>query len=328
LIAKQVGELKVSVIVATRERSLTCRRLCLAVERQFALHPWVCAELILVFDGCPTYDWISPRSSYRLVPLSRRAGIAGARNAGLKAASGDVLAFLDDDCVPVDGWLSSLLRALDAYPEAIAFGGRVVGTDRANLYSQLRDRVYYRETFGPWYAKNASDGDLPGPPYVSGGNCAYRREAIEAARGFDPVLPAYSDVELGRRLRLRQRGVLVAGMSILHDHPGAFGQYMERCARSGRARGLLWARCRYAEDAPGAVARSILANVLWSNVVPRPRRVSAPRAKTVGVLFCQEVVHGIGYAVAVARAGWAGRVLARGRTGSPARGRMDAGGAE
>jgi GT2 family glycosyltransferase len=327
LIAWQAGELRVSVIVATRERSLACRRLCQAVERQFALHPWVCAELVLVFDGCPVYDWISPGSPHRVVPLAGRAGIAGARNAGLEAASGEVLAFLDDDCVPVVGWLSSLLRALDAYPEAVAFGGRVVGADRANLYSQLRDRVYYRETFGPWYAEDAPEGDLPGPPYVSGGNCAYRRCAIEAAGGFDPALPAYSDVELGRRLQLRRRGVLVAGMSILHDHPDAFGQYMERCMRSGRARGLLWARRRCPEDAPGAVGRAVLANVLWSNVVRRPRRVDGPRAKTVGVLFCQEVVHGIGYALAVAQAGWARRVLARGRAGGPARGRVGGGGA-
>jgi len=283
-----------------------------------------------VFDGCPAYDWVSPALSYRVVSLAHRAGIAGARNAGLAAASGDVVAFLDDDCVPADGWLSSLLAALDAYPEVVAFGGRVVGADRANLYAQLRDRIYYDETFGSWYAGCGSAGDLPGPPYVSGGNCAYRREAIEAARGFDPILPAYSDVDLGRRLGLRQRGVLVAGMSILHDHPGDFGRYIERCARSGRARGLLWVHRRYPEHAPGAVARAILGNVLWINLVRRPRRVDAARAKTIGVLFCQEVVHGFGYTAAVAaavcRAGRVRRVRAGGRPGRAARRRMGTGG--
>jgi GT2 family glycosyltransferase len=245
----------------------------------------------------------------------------------LDAARGDVVAFLDDDCVPADEWLSSLRRALEEYPDAVAFGGRVVGSDQANLYSQLRDRVYYRETFGAWHAGSAPDGDLPGPPYVSGGNCAYRREAIEAARGFDPILPAYSDVDLGHRMRLAQRGVLVAGMSIRHDHPRDFGQYMRRCSRSGRARGLLWVRHRRPRDAPGAVARAIAGNVMWANMAHRARRVDAPWGKAVGVLFCQEVVHGISYALAVAEAGWAGRVLARGGARRAAVRRMDGGSA-
>jgi GT2 family glycosyltransferase len=285
-----------SIVVATRGRSEGCRRLCAALGAQLAARPDVAAEIVLVFDGCPPYEWFVASDLYQDVHLRTRAGIAGARNAGIEAASGEVFAFLDDDCVPAAGWLSSLLAALDTYPRMVAFGGRVVGTDQDNLYAQLRDQVYYRETFGTWYVDHNAGGDLIGPPYVNGGNSAYRREVVLDAGGFDRALPAYSDVELGRRLRLNRRAALLAGMTIHHDHPSSFDQYMRRCYRSGRARGLLWLRYRYRQDAPARVAVTILGNIVWNNMVRRAGRVKASRARAAVVLCCQEVLHGVGYA--------------------------------
>ncbi|MGH3800890.1 MAG: glycosyltransferase [Pseudonocardiaceae bacterium] len=301
-----------SVIIATRNRSEMCRRLCAAVDRQFEKHPYVLAEVVLVFDGCLTYDWVLTQSRYRTVPIESRVGIARARNTGIEVAKGDVLAFLDDDCVPAAGWLSELLRALNAYPEMVAFGGRVVGIDQVNLYSQLRKSVYYYETFGSWYVDSAAEGDLLSPLYVNGGNCAYRRKAIIKAGGFDSILPAYSDVELGRRL-LRDNGILIAGMAIYHNHPGTFREYMLRCFRSGQARGILWARRGYPQDAPAMVVRTILVNILWNNVVSRVRRINAARPRTLGVLFLQEVVHGIGYAHSLVHAYYKRRDGSHGR---------------
>ncbi len=315
-------DLKVSVIVATRNRSDLCRRLCSAVDRQFEKHPHAQAEVVLVFDGCPAYDWVSMQPHYRTVLIESWVGIARARNAGIGVAKGDVLAFLDDDCVPAAGWLSDLLRALDAYPQMVAFGGRVVGTDEINLYSQLRKSVYYYETFGPWYVNAAAEGDLLGPPYVNGGNCAYRREAIIGVGGFDSILPAYSDVEFGRRL-LRNNGILVAGMTIHHDHPGTFREYLLRCFRSGQARGMLWAHRSYPQDAPATVVCAILANILWNNAVRRIRRINAARSRTFGVLFLQEVIHGIGYAHSLVRARHRRRDRSRGRVADTPCGRAD-----
>ncbi|MGH3901294.1 MAG: glycosyltransferase family 2 protein [Pseudonocardiaceae bacterium] len=311
-----------SVIVATRNRSDMCRRLCVAVDRQFEKHPHVQTEIVLVFDGCPAYDWVSTQPHYRTVPIDSQVGIARGRNAGIEVAKGDVLAFLDDDCVPAAGWLSDLFRALNVYPQMVAFGGRVVGIDQINLYSQLRKSVYYYETFGPWYVNDAAEGDLPDPPYVNGGNCAYRREAIIGSGGFDSILPAYSDVELGRRL-LRNNGILVAGMAIHHDHPGTFREYMLRCFRSGRARGILWAQRGYPQDAPATVTRAILANILWNNAARRIPRINAARPKTLGVLFLQEVIHGIGYAHSLVHASHKRRDRSRGRVADTPRGRAD-----
>jgi len=292
------GAAQVSVLVATRERSAGCRRLCTAIEKQVTAEG-LRAEIILIFDGCAAYDWYEASDLYRAVLLDRQRGIAQARNAGIEASTGEVLVFLDDDAIPAKSWFSGLMSALDTYPDMVAFGGRVIGSDHANLYGQLRDQVYYRETFGAWYVDPRDSGDIVGPPYVNGGNGAYRRSSIVEAGGFTPILPAYSDVELGRRLNLAARGVLVAEMSILHDHPSTFHPYMLRCYRSGLARGVLWTAFRYQRDSPLRVGSAIVRNILWQNIVRRSARINAPRLYTIGVLLCQEVIHGVGYARAL-----------------------------
>ena len=296
------ADLDISVIVATRARSAGCRRLLRAIADQFSFFANIGYEIVLVFDGCPLYEWLPINEiPIRTVVLAEHSGIARARNAGIAAANGELLAFLDDDCVPASTWLAELVRMSAQYPQHVAFGGKVIGTDRHNLYSQLRDVVYYWETFGAWYLDPSATSDVIGGPYVNGGNSAYRRPSLVQAGGFEPILPAYSDVELGRRLHLACRAVLSPGMAILHDHPSGFRQYMLRCWRSGRARALLWAHRGYQQDSPATVARAVVTNILWNNIAHRRRRVDASAAVVVSVLLCQEVVHGIGYALTLAR---------------------------
>jgi cellulose synthase/poly-beta-1,6-N-acetylglucosamine synthase-like glycosyltransferase len=272
--------------------------MCAILEGQLRQHPLLKTEIILIFDGCGRYDWVRDQQPYKAVLLPCRLGIAGARNTGLDRAEAPIVAFLDDDALPAETWLSSLLRGLAAYPHHIAFGGRVIGHDGTNLYAQLRDLVYYFETFGSWYVNDSDRSDMPGTPYVNGGNAAYRRAALVSAGGFNRVLPAYSDVEMGRRLNLRMHGVLLAGMSIRHDHPAAFQIYMERCLRSGKARALIWRDRRYREHSPVSVLGAIVRNILWSNYV-RSRRLSGHRVRAAAVLFCQEVAHGYGYSASL-----------------------------
>ncbi|WP_416969363.1 glycosyltransferase family 2 protein [Streptomyces sp. 4F14] len=296
----QTPDIAVSVIVATA-RDTGCERLVRALREQFAAAGCV-YEIVLVLDGCPRYGWLTGDDpDLRVIVLPQRQGIARARNRGIAASRGDLLAFLDDDCVPASAWLDELLRMSREYPGKDAFGGRVIGTAPSNLYSRLRDQIYYFETFGAWYTQTPASraGDVIGAPYVNGGNCAYRRAVFLDGTRFDVLLPAYSDVELGRRLLLRRRAVLSPYMAIHHDHPGDFRQYMLRCWRSGRARALLWWHRRYREDSPSAVGAAVAVNLMWHNAVHRRRRIAGPPVRVVAVLTCQEIVHGIGYACAL-----------------------------
>jgi glycosyltransferase involved in cell wall biosynthesis len=67
-------------------------------------------ELLVVVDNndallarCRKY-----RDGFMVLPNSRKRGLSGARNTALKEAHGSIIAFLDDDVIPLDGWLNAL----------------------------------------------------------------------------------------------------------------------------------------------------------------------------------------------------------------------------
>lgn len=54
-----------------------------------------------------------------------KAGKSFALNAALQAARGDLIVFLDDDAIPVSGWLQAFRKAADRYPKGAVFVGQV-----------------------------------------------------------------------------------------------------------------------------------------------------------------------------------------------------------
>src|SRR5690348_9913012 len=85
---------------------------------------------ILVVDNAPssdaTRDLVSaryPRVNYVVEP---RPGLDWARNRAISAASGEILAYTDDDVVVDPGWVRALARAFAEDPEAMAVTGLVV----------------------------------------------------------------------------------------------------------------------------------------------------------------------------------------------------------
>jgi glycosyltransferase involved in cell wall biosynthesis len=110
----------VSVIVPTRDRPEELRRAVRSVFRQ--RYPGR-VECVVVFDqsdgALPQVDQTEDRTLVS-TPNGRSPGLAGARNAGAALATGELLAFCDDD----DEWMPDKLRlqvdALRAHPEAIA----------------------------------------------------------------------------------------------------------------------------------------------------------------------------------------------------------------
>ncbi len=104
--------------------------------------------------------------SIRYVRVGPAHGPAAARNAGWRAASGSIIAFTDDDCLPNVNWLREGVAALES-AGAAATAGQVI----VPLPDQPTD--YERDCAG------LSRGE-----FVTA-NCFCRREALEAVGGFD-----------------------------------------------------------------------------------------------------------------------------------------------
>src|SRR5436190_310359 len=106
----------VSVVVATRDRAARLERLLAGLAAQTIGGDRF--EVIVVDDGSAdrTPALLAAAAERGELPLrtlrhDRPAGRAAAREDGWRAARGDLVAFIDDDCVPAPDWLAAGVEA-------------------------------------------------------------------------------------------------------------------------------------------------------------------------------------------------------------------------
>ena len=140
-------------------------------------------EVIVVIDHEPELLRRTRRAwnGLSVVPNRFRQGLSGARNTGLALATGEIVAFLDDDAVADGEWLRQLIAPFE-HSEVVAVGGRAlpVWPDRrapAVLPAEL------------WWIVGCSYRGLPEERAevrnVMGCTMALRREALSAIGGFN-----------------------------------------------------------------------------------------------------------------------------------------------
>lgn len=123
----------VSVVIATRDRPELLRRALAAVLAQ---HYSGDLECIVVFDQSPhDVSLRSPR--VRVVQNARAPGLAGARNTGILASRGDLVAFCDDDDEWLPGKLELQAAQLLSEPTALAATTGII----LSMDGKLRERV-------------------------------------------------------------------------------------------------------------------------------------------------------------------------------------------
>ena len=105
-----------------------------------------------------------------------RAGVANARNAGLRAARGDLIAFLDDDELAPPDWLAELLRVQRAHTADAVFG-----PVRTRLASPPRDHAAY---FNAFFARDPGHAEGPISVFYGCGCSLIRRASLPAAEPF------------------------------------------------------------------------------------------------------------------------------------------------
>ena len=70
-----------------------------------------------------------------------RQGSYAARNAGLKVASGEIIAFTDSDCEVDPGWLDALWEAARQNPRAGCIAGEILDVDEGGVWVRIGTRV-------------------------------------------------------------------------------------------------------------------------------------------------------------------------------------------
>ncbi len=120
---------RVSVVIPTRNRS---RLLAEAVRSIQAVDgPDLDLEVVVVDNGSTDDTEQVAKALGTRYLRATKPGAAATRNVGIEAATGDYIAFLDDDDVWLPGHLRPQLALLDARPDLAACVGQIVPVDEA-----------------------------------------------------------------------------------------------------------------------------------------------------------------------------------------------------
>ena len=230
--------MKLSVVVATHNRRDLLERVAEAILAQGL--PPDRFELILVDDGSTDGTEqlgaeLAKRRGLRYLRQPNR-GVAAARNRGIREATGDVVAFTDDDCLVPPDWLERLADGYARHPEVVGVGGRLVAPPevlRSHAVARLEDHVA-RRVYGA-----GDDEAIGGFECPAGGtnNMSYRRAALLDVGGFDESFPPLvwgEDADLKLRLTRAGGRLLYVPVAVIHLRDYGLRAFLRQSWQRGR----------------------------------------------------------------------------------------------
>ncbi len=244
--------MKLSVIIPTyNRRKILERTLPTLLAQDF---PAGDCEIVVVVDGSTdgTLEFLErqkPAFRLKVIPQSNR-GQTAARNAGFKAAVGDLIVFFDDDIICPPGILRQHSGA-HAGPDSLWVHGPIyVAPESPRTLLRYKTEAQYASYYNGLdpAAQIRFPEDLC---FLSACNLSIRREVLLAHGGFDEHAPGYEDVELG--LRLWKAGVRFhylppAVAYELYMKPS--GQFLQKRMSKKFARSEIYLSRKYPEYRP------------------------------------------------------------------------------
>jgi GT2 family glycosyltransferase len=226
---KEVEWPRVSVVVCSRDGERTigeCLEACVALD-------YPDYEVIVVDDGSAdrTAEIARRYEGVRLISTEPR-GLGAARNTGMAAATGEIVAYIDDDAYPDIHWLSYLAWSF-VTTEFVGVGGPNIPPPGDGLVADCVAQA----PGGPIHVL-LSDREAE---HIPGCNMAFRREALESIGGFDPRFHAAGD-DVDICWRLHQAGWKLGfnpGATVWHRRRNSIRAFWRQQRGYGKAEALL-----------------------------------------------------------------------------------------
>jgi glycosyltransferase involved in cell wall biosynthesis len=150
-------------------------------------------EIVVVDDASSdvTAEVCRAIPGIKYVRVERNQGVAGARNLGMVASSGEYLTFLDDDDVRMPGSLDQQIRVLDQTPDAMMVYSQAIPAEADGLQRQP-------------YPRECPQGDIFWEllirNFIPAGSAVFRRACISKIGLLDDSIPGIDDWDLWIRI--------------------------------------------------------------------------------------------------------------------------------
>jgi len=216
-----------SVIVPSHGRPAQLQRCLTAAGAQLDRGD----ELIAVVRrGDTTTSTTVGRFPNAVVSSVVKPGYAAALHAGLRAASCDLVAFLDDDAVPGDRWVEKLKHHFASRPSLGGAGGRIANFEgirttnaffemgpvaKIGLTGRLRSRLHEI----PAYPRIEEVDFLPGS------NMCYRRELIHVPLELNRGMAGSMEIEFACQVKAARHQVLYDSEIVVEHYPAPRPEY-------------------------------------------------------------------------------------------------------
>ena len=206
-------------------------------------------EIVLVIDHAPELleEVRGLWPDLKIVENRERKGLSGARNSGVAEATGDVVAFLDDDAIAAPDWLERLAAAY-ADPQVLGAGGMVSPR-------WLEGKPGWFPPEFDWVIGCTHSGmpqQLEPVRNLVGANMSFRRQPLIDVGGFSHDLGRVGTLPVGCEetdlsIRVHQRWPEAAilydpAAAVEHVVPPARGKvryFLDRCRAEGRSKAVL-----------------------------------------------------------------------------------------
>jgi glycosyltransferase involved in cell wall biosynthesis len=227
--ARATMQPSISVVIPTFNRARQLARALDGLGRQTVAAGTF--DVIVVDDGSvdSTPDVLARPTNFPLIALRQpNRGPAAARNAGIAAARGEIILFIDDDVIPAANLIELHLHA-HAELGSVVIGRMVPPAGRQPFWAEWEMRMLERQ-----YAQMVAGIFEPTPRQFYTANASVRRDDLERAGLFDAEYRRAEDVELAYRLEeLGLRFVFESGAQVLHDTPRTFAGWIMMAQQYG-----------------------------------------------------------------------------------------------
>ena len=220
---------KVSVIVCSYNGAKTLDR-CLESLKRIEYPNY---EVILVDDGSTdSTQEIAARHTWIRNIRQENSGLSAARNVGARAATGEVLAYTDSDCMADPEWLYFLVGTL--------LGGNYAGVGGPNISPPAENWIQACVAAAPGGPNHVLLTDVVAE-HIPGCNMAFYKWAFEQVGGFDPEYRKAGD-DVDFCWRLQQAGQIIAfspSAIVWHYRRFTLGAFRKQQMGYGEAESLL-----------------------------------------------------------------------------------------